>query len=344
MKSLLIFTILISIYSHRSLAATVTVDGVDFSSLSAARTAIKDGSRIYLQKGIYAVGAYIKASNIELMGEKGVIFDNAVTDNKAAMVFTGDNIYVESIECRNIAVKDKNGACIRFEGQNLTVRNLYAHDSQVGILTNKDAGNITIEYSKFERLGGEGKSEGYAHAVYAFADELRFYRSEILSTQGAGSGIKSRSKKTVILESRLATIDGNDSRLIDTANFGELIVKNSILQQGNNSTNSQLIAYGLEKNVERLFKANSIEIKNNIFILDREQANIILSYRLADTIDISDNIYIGNLLHAADFTPNNTWYASRKDAFIAELPYIPKLDQFDDIIFRTTTYGNAEQP
>ncbi|MBU2883729.1 hypothetical protein KO525_01025 [Psychrosphaera sp. B3R10] len=341
MKSLLL---LITLLSHHCLAAMVTVDGVDFTSLSAARTAIKDGSRIYLQKGVYAVGAYIKASDIELIGEEGVVFDNAIADEKAALVFTGNNITVESIECRNIAVKDKNGACIRFEGQHLTVRNLYAHDSQAGILTNRDAGNITIEYSKFERLGGKGKGVGYAHAVYAFADELRIYRSEILSMRESGSGIKSRSKKTVILESRLATINGDDSRLIDTANFGELIVQKSILQQGDNSTNRQLIAYGLEKKVERLFDVNSIEIKNNIFILDRAKSSVIVSYRLADKIEITDNVYIGDFLYTADFLPNNTWYSSRNKAFIAELPYIPKLEDFDDIIFRATTYGTAEHP
>ena len=88
---------------------------------------------------------------------------------------------VENIECRNIQVPDNNGACIRFEGANLTVRNLYAHDSQSGVMTSDNAGTVKIEYSTFERLGSNGQALGYAHALYIKADELIFYKSKIIT-------------------------------------------------------------------------------------------------------------------------------------------------------------------
>lgn len=337
------FLLLFLLLSPLCPAQTVTVDGVIFESLSEARPAIKDGSRVYLEKGIYAVGAYIKASNIEIIGEKGVVFDDAVADNKAALVFSGDNVTVESIECRNIQVNHKNGACIRFEGTNLTVRDLYAHDSQSGVMTSDNAGTVKIEYSKFERLGGKASGKGYAHAMYIKADTFTLFRSEIVDTQGEGSGVKSRSNKTLVLESLLSSGKGNDSRLVDVANFGELIVQDSILQQGNKSSNSQLIAYGLEKKVERKFPINRIQMSNNIFIFDRIKANVLISYRLADEVDIKDNIYIGDMLYPDNFVPNNKWYFTRKDAFIAELPYIPKLSDFEDVKFRTEHYGTLKQ-
>ncbi|MGJ8682415.1 hypothetical protein, partial [Paraglaciecola sp.] len=215
-----------------------------FKSLSAAKNAIRRGSQIYLFEGVFDQGIYLHQDNLEIIGEKGVVFDGAVTDEKGALVLTGDNILVENIECRNIKVPDLNGACIRFEGTNLTVRDLYVHDSQSGVMTSDKAGVVKIVSSRFERLGGKAKGDGYAHALYIKADELLIHSSKILSTKGEGTGVKSRSKKVVITNSVLASLDGKDSRLVDMANYGELIITNSILQQGENTTNSQLIAYG----------------------------------------------------------------------------------------------------
>ncbi|MFT5294481.1 MAG: hypothetical protein ACI9YH_000487 [Colwellia sp.] len=87
--------------------------------------------------------------DLEIIGEQGVFFDNAAVDEKTALVLTGNNMLVENIECRNIKVSDNNGACIRFEGKNLTVRKLYAHDSQCGVMTSNNAGIVKIEYSTF---------------------------------------------------------------------------------------------------------------------------------------------------------------------------------------------------
>lgn len=125
-----------------------------------------------------------------------MFFDNAAVDYKAALALTGNNVLVENIKCRNIQVSDMNSACIRFEGTNLTVRNLYVHDIQSGVMSSDNAGIAKIEYSTFERLGGKAQGEGYAHGLYIKADELFFFKSKILSTKGEGSGIGSRSKKT----------------------------------------------------------------------------------------------------------------------------------------------------
>jgi len=124
--SICLFFMSINAYSNQ-----VFVDGKEFLSLQEAKTSIKDGSLIYIKAGIYTEGLYIKASNIEIIGEDNVIFDDAAINGKAALVLTGDNVLVESIECRNMHVRDKNGACIRFEGKNLTLRNMHMTVSQV---------------------------------------------------------------------------------------------------------------------------------------------------------------------------------------------------------------------
>ncbi|WNC68448.1 hypothetical protein RI845_18255 [Thalassotalea nanhaiensis] len=321
-------------------AKQVIVDGVAFTSFKLAKKSIKDGSKIFLSKGVYTQGVNLKASNIEILGEKGVVFDNASVNGKAALVLKGDNIFIENIECRNIQVKDGNGACIRFEGRNLTVRGLYAHDSHSGLMTSKDAGIVNIEYSRFERLGNRG---GYSHAIYVKADLLSIKYSEFLSTKKQGSAVKTRSKKTVIEYSLLASIDGKDSRLVDAANYGELIIRNSILEQGVNTSNSQLLAYGLEKKVPVKTEVNKIEVTGNLLLLDRKKANVILKHRLADEVIVANNIIVGDPLDKKEFLKTNTWYKNRSSAKLQPYPYIPEVDDIERLKTYIQLVGDAEK-
>jgi hypothetical protein len=330
------------LFSNKAGAEHVFVDGIEFQSLQEAKSAIKDGSQIYLKAGIYTQGLYLKASNISIIGEKNVIFDDAAVDGKAALVLTGNNVLVESIECQNIYVKDLNGACIRFEGKNLTVRGLYAHDSQSGIMTSHNYESfLHIEFSKFENLGGKATGRGYAHAIYANVDEFVFSDSQVLSVGKEGSGLKSRSRKTIVENSILASLDAKDSRLIDVANYGELIIKNSILQQGNNSSNSQLIAYGLE-NRKNKFSVNRIEISNNLFLLDRNKANVIISQKQAESIEIYDNTIIGDFLYSDGLKKRNAWYLSRENAKLNPYPYLPEISNLKQLIHSISIVGERE--
>ena len=325
--------------SFAARAEKVFVDGVPFTSFKQAVSSIKDGSRIYLEKGVYTEGVYIGASDISILGEAGVVFDGAAADNKGALVLTGDNVTVESIECVNISVSAGNGACIRFEGTNLTVKDIYVHDSESGVMTASDAGHVVIAYSRFEHLGSRN---GYSHALYIKADELQFLYSSITNTKKEGSGIKSRSKRVVVDNSLVASLTGNDSRLIDMANYGELVVTNSILQQGNNSSNSQLIAYGLEKKVNKQFEVNKITIKNNLVFFDRKQANVFVESRLDDERIISGNVFIGDVNNPNGFMAGNLWYLSRDKAGVQPFPYLPTLNERQFIMDRTRIIGEAQ--
>ncbi|TWX52484.1 hypothetical protein [Colwellia hornerae] len=320
-------------------AEHVFVDGKEFFSLQDAKSAIKDGSQVFLKAGIYTKGLYIKANNVEIIGEKGVVFDNAAIDNKAALVLTGKNILVESIECINISVRAGNGACIRFEGENLTVRDLYVHDSESGIMTSTVPGYVNIEFSIFERLGSR---RGYSHGVYIKADELNIRYSKFLNTKKQGSSIKSRSKKVLIENSIIATMDSVDSRAVDMAKYGELIIRNSILQQGNNSSNSQLLAYGLEKKAERVFDVNRVEITNNLIFFDREKSNVYMAYRLLDEFINKNNIFIGDFNNPNKFIKNNKWYISREKAGLKAYPFLPTLDQVQGTLALIEVLGNSE--
>jgi len=320
-------------------AEHVFVDGKEFFSLEEAKSGIKDGSQVFLKAGIYTKGFHTKANNLEIIGEKGVIFDNAAVDHKAVLVLTGKNILVESIECKNIKVRAGNGACIRFEGENLTVRGLYAHDSESGIMTSTVPGYVNIEFSRFERLGSR---RGYSHGLYIKADELNIRYSKFLKTKKQGSSIKSRSKKVLIENSIIATLGSVDSRAVDMAKYGELIIRNSILQQGDNSSNSQLLAYGLEKNVEKVFDVNRIELTNNLIFFDREKSNVYIAHRLADEIISTNNIFVGDFNNPKEFIKNNKWYISREKAGLEAYPFLPTLDQLQITLTLIDVLGNSE--
>ena len=326
-------------FSFNALANGVLVDGKPFASLKSAISSIKDGSRIYLEAGTYTEGVYIKASNIAILGEPGVVFDGALADGKAALVLAGDNVEVESVECANITAPAGNGACIRFEGANLVARDIHVHDCESGIMTAGDAGKVEVSYSRFERLGNRN---GYSHALYIKADELHFRYSSVLSTKMQGSGIKSCSKKVVVENSIIATLDGVDSRLIDMANYGELIVRDSILQQGNNSSNSQLIAYGLEKKIKREFEINKIVIKDNLIFFDRRQANVLMRSRLEDERIISGNVFVGDFNNPSEFVEGNLWYLSRAKARVAAAPYLPEIHEKNVVIDTIRVIGEAQ--
>jgi acetyltransferase-like isoleucine patch superfamily enzyme len=330
---------LLLLFGFSAFAEQVFVDGKEFSSLKEAKSAIVNGSQIYLKAGIYTKGIYIKASNIAIIGEENVIFDNAAVNGKAALVLTGDNVLVESIECRNIYVRDLNGACIRFEGENLTVRDVYAHDSQSGIMTSRSDGYLHIEYSTFERLGGKASGRGYAHAIYANVGEFIFSHSKVLSVGKEGSGLKTRSRKTIVKHSLLASLEAKDSRLIDAASYGELIIHDSILQQGVNSSNSQLIAYGLETKVKKKFDINRVEIKNNMFLFDRQKANVIVSHKQADQVLIENNTFIGDFLYADDYVEKNFWYLSREKAKLKPYPYMPNIIDLTQMVETISIIG-----
>ena len=62
------------------------------------------------------------------------------SQGKAIWVIQGDDTTVESVVFTGAAVVDKNGAGIRQEGKNLTVRRCYFHDNEDGILAGDKAG------------------------------------------------------------------------------------------------------------------------------------------------------------------------------------------------------------
>lgn len=303
----------------------IVVDGKVVQNFEELEKTMVDGSSIYLGKGTYGRGLVIVKSNVTLTGENAHL--NEAIQGKAAIVIKGDNVVIEGISCSNITVADKNGACIRQEGKNLTLINVHFYDSQQGVLQNADSGFLNIKYSLFERLG----KDGYAHAVYAQGEELLIESSQFLETKDQGHSIKSRAKSTQITNSIIASKNSNDSRLIDIPNGGILVVRDSILFQGAKTVNREVIGYGLE-GIGRN-RDNSIMFTDNIVLMERPKGNVFLNQNKMINLaklDISDNLLVGNFLDFDDYVALNFVYEDRPSAYLEEdeLPTLNVLTAF----------------
>lgn len=297
---------------------TVKVDNSIYKTLAEASANLRDNQVMVIGEGTYREPLIIKKNNVKIIGAGRVTFDGVSAEDKGAIITKGNNITITNIECKNISVRDKNGACIRSEGANLTVEHVYFHDSEQGILSSHNE-YLHIIDSRFEKLG----KNGFAHGIYIDAGELIVEKSQFIAAVSEGHEIKSRASKTVILNSVIASLSSGDSRLIDIPNGGELIIANSVLEKGPQSVNSTAIGYGLE-GVKHT--RNEITINKSVIVLERNKFNKLLDIS-ADShplVTTTNNIVVSK--QDVDIEGINWVYSNRKEANINDYPYIPVLE------------------
>ena len=234
-----------------------------YTSLQDALAAAMAGDQAVLAPGVYEQGAVVTTPNLILRGEPGAHLRGHAVEGKAALVIKASGVVIEGIECSGIAVHDNNGACIRIEGDDLTVRNVHFHDNQQGILSGPGGGVLLVEGSLLERNG----FGGLAHGVYIgpTVQTFVFRNNRVLATTGAGHGVKSRAQSTIIENNVIAGLDGDDSRAIDLPNGGDVVIRGNVLEKGPNSANAQMIGLALEGDFHQV---NQTLIEGNLVIFD----------------------------------------------------------------------------
>jgi len=150
---------------------TLTVgQGKQFATIAAAVAAAHSGDTILVDAGTYTndfPGTINK--NLTLTGVGGMAHMVATTappNGKAILDVGGSGVSVtiENFEFSGAAVADGNGAGIRYEGGNLTLRGDYFHNNQDGLLSASDPnGSITIDTSEF---ANNGAGDGFTHNLY----------------------------------------------------------------------------------------------------------------------------------------------------------------------------------
>lgn len=281
-------------------AAVLSVGpGMAFPRPCAAIAAAEPGDTIEIQaSGKYAgdVCAWTK-DGLTLRGAGGRAHIEAAGKSsmgKAIWVISGNDTIVENLEFSGAAVADKNGAGIRQEGRNLTVRNCYFHDNEDGILAGDSPGSrILIEYSEFAY---NGAGDGFSHNMYinhVAQFTLRFsYSHHSIS----GHLIKSRAAENYILYNRLSDeADGTGSYEINIPNGGKTVIIGNLVQQGPRTENSTIMTYR-DEGPNAGNPETSLYIGNNTFVNDRPGAGTFIAIAQADQTPaiIRNNIFAGN--------------------------------------------------
>jgi hypothetical protein len=260
---------------------------------SAAAAAAADGDVIEIDAGEY-VGdvAFWTANDLTIRGVGGMAHlraDGNSAGGKAIWVIAGDNTTVEYIEFSEASVPDRNGAGIRQEGTNLTVRHCSFHDNEDGILTGADAeSDILIEHSEFAR---NGFGDGYSHNLYIGHVNSLTFRFNSTHHATVGHALKSRAFTNYILYNRIMDeADGESSRLIDLPNGGTAVIIGNLLHQSTATNNSNMMCHACEGATN---PNQSLSVVNNTFVNDRWTGTFV-DNRSVVTALVTNNIFVGN--------------------------------------------------
>ena len=258
---------------------------------SAAAAVAQSGDVIKIAAGnYYGDVATWYASNLTICGDGGrarLYANGRNAGGKGLWVIQGGNVTVDSMEFHDATVPDENGAGIRTEGTNLTIRNSGFYDNQNGILGGS-AGTITIDRSEFAR---NGFGDGYTHNIYIGPVEKLQVTSSFFHEAKIGHNLKSRAKQTIIENSYFMDgPNGTASYLIDTPNGGAVFLRGNLLHKGPNADNSIAVAYGQEG---LNYSVNTLDMVHNTIVMTRSGGSFIGAPSNTQAIRLKANILAG---------------------------------------------------
>lgn len=306
--------VIICFYLNLSLHAALWQVGPTrtYTVPSQVATLVGNGDTVDIDAGIYLGDvAQWNAHNLLLRGVGGYAHINAngnAYGGKAIWVISGNNTTVEFIQFSHCSVPDMNGAGIRQEGSNLTVRHCYFHNNENGILAGTvNPSNIIIEYSEFN---ANGYGDGYSHNVYVNHVDTLIFRYNYSHHTPIGHELKSRAHVNIITYNRISNeATGTASRCIDLPNGGRAYIIGNIIEQGPQAPNSNLISFGLEGLTNTT--PHQLYLINNTLINNRSYGRFLQMNTGVNMLKAYNNIFAGIGIVSTDgFFPINTDTAS----------------------------------
>jgi hypothetical protein len=294
LRTLLIFVALL-LFTSPAAAENRTLrvgPGAEYRTPCEAFKDAQDGDTIEINaSGIYSGDVCRISANRLLVrgiyGKAKIDAANKSAEGKAIWVIGGNDTVIENIEFSGCRVRDKNGAGIRLEGKNLTVRDCYFHDNENGILSGENPeSEILVEKTEF---ANNGYGDGYSHNIY-IGNVKKFTMKFCYSHQSNGGQlVKSRAVENRILYNRLTDEMGSNYEL-DLPDGGLAYVVGNIFQQSSMATNSAIIAFGMENPLP----GSRILVVNNTLVNDRHTGLFVqVDKRINAPSLIVNNIFAG---------------------------------------------------
>ena len=286
-------------------AATLSVGpGKTYATPCKAFAAAKTGDVVEITGNTTYSGDVcgIYASNLTIRGVNGRPKIDAAGRNamgKGTWVVVGNNVVVENVEMFGAKVPDQNGAALRLEGTNFTLRSAFLHDNENGILTGANLNSkIVIEYSEF---GHNGYGTGYTHNLYIGNVGSLTFRYNFSHDAHVGHNLKSRARVNTIAYNRFSSLNagetgstaaGKPSYEINLPNAGTSYVIGNVIQQPSSNSNPILLSYGEEGASN---PGHDLYVVNNTFLNDNSSSGTFVKIGSAVTkkVLLQNNIFGG---------------------------------------------------
>ncbi len=293
----LLTLMLMALLSSATVASVLQVGpGQAYAKPCAAIAAASTGDTIQID----AAGSYDgdvctwSTSGLTVQGINGRPHIDAAghsAQGKAIWVIAGDDTTIDNIEFSGCRVTDMNGAGIRQEGSNLTVRNAYFHDNENGILAGDHlTSTITIEYTEFAH---NGAGDGYSHNLYINHVATLIFRYNWSHGAVVGHLLKTRALRNFILYNRLTgEPGGTESYELSMPSGGTSFVIGNLVEQPATSQNSALLDYLSEPATAN--PDNRLFVVNNTFVNDRGSGTFLqIGAATATSVVARNNIFYG---------------------------------------------------
>lgn len=246
-----------------------------YTAPSAIVNLVQDNDTVKIDGGIYLNNTVTwTKKNLVFIGlgtgsNRSIIRWNAgdIANGKGIWVFgsasLNGNITLDNIVFEGARVSDANGgngAGVRYQAKNLTVRNCLFSSCQNGILEggSYSGSTVSITNTEFFNNGYEvtgGVHSGYEHAIYISAqtDSLLVRNCYFHDPRGEGNSVKTRAQKSYILYNLIDEANGKGSWEINIAQGGLSVIIGNAIIQGTNSINRGIISYDAATNVVQDF-------------------------------------------------------------------------------------------
>ncbi|MBK6523361.1 MAG: hypothetical protein IPG08_14185 [Sphingobacteriaceae bacterium] len=332
---------------------------------SQVRLLVQDGDTIRIAGGVYAndVAKWVK-KNLKFIGlgtgsNRTIIQSTGdIANGKGIWVFetpgTCDNPYIENIVFDGAQVSDANGgngAGIRFQAKDITVKNCKFINCQNGILEGNGSvttSNVMLLNSEFENNGyqlpNDPTHSGYEHHIYisASADTLWVENCYFHRPRGQANSLKTRAQRSYILYNLIdEEATGYGSWELNIAQGGLNVIVGNVIIQGTSGANHGMISYDAATNVledfyfvnntvinkyigaNKYFNVtpatgiNTYKIYNNIFASVAAATTSLFSANVPSVLDSSHNIFAPNYLTLGFTNPSTNDYSLLPTATLA---------------------------